>query len=107
MPKKSDEVISTRLRLPAGLHRMITASAKRNNRSVNSEMLWGLAHYLGGEAPKFVEHMAVEQRRLVHDVLLALIKDPAQAAQAIANIEKEMDDVGEMKSKAKGKSDAS
>jgi plasmid stability protein len=88
MPKKS-EVISTRLRLPAGLHQMIKVSAKRNNRSVNSEMLWGLAHYLGGEAPKFVEHMAAHQREVLHNVLRALMSDPEAAAKAIAKFEKE------------------
>jgi hypothetical protein len=91
MAKKSDEVISTRLRLPAGLHQMIKASAKRNNRSVNSEILWGLAHYLGGEAPKFVEHMAVEQRQTLHNVLRALISDPEAAAKAIERFEKSME----------------
>jgi hypothetical protein len=97
MPKAKSEIVSTRLRLPTGLHRMITASAKRNNRSVNSEILWGLAHYLGGEAPKkFVEHMAVEQRRLIHDVLQGLIKNPEVAARTIAEIEQEMDDAGDV-----------
>jgi hypothetical protein len=75
---------------------MISASAKRNNRSINSEILWGLAHYLGGEAPKFVEHMAVEQRRLIHDVLQGLIANPERAAKAIAEVEAEMDDMGEV-----------
>jgi hypothetical protein len=88
MPKKS-EVISTRLRLPTGLHQMIKVSAKRNNRSVNSEILWGLAHYLGGEAPKFVEHMAAHQRQVLHNVLRALMSDPEAAARAIAKFEKE------------------
>ena len=96
-PKAKSEIVSTRLRLPTGLHRMITASAKRNNRSVNSEILWGLAHYLGGEAPKkFVEHMAVEQRRLIDDVLQGLIKNPEVAARTIAEIEQEMDDAGDV-----------
>jgi len=88
--KTADDIISTRLRLPAGLHRMVAASAKRNNRSMNSEILWGLAQYLGGEAPKFVEHMAAEQRRHMLNVLRALVADPEKA---LANIEKGM--VGE------------
>jgi Arc-like DNA binding domain len=94
MPKKSSEVISTRLRLPAGLHQMIKASAKRNNRSVNSEILWGLAHYLGGEAPKYVEHMAAHQRQVLHNVLRALMSDPEAAAKAIAKFEKEAEGEG-------------
>jgi hypothetical protein len=96
MAKAPKTIVSTRLRLPTGLHRMITASAKRNNRSINSEILWGLAHYLGGEAPKFVEHMAVEQRRLIHDVLRGLIANPERAAKAIAEVEEGMDDMGEV-----------
>lgn len=78
---------------------MIAASAKRNNRSINSEILWGLAHYLGGEAPKFVEHMAVEQRRLIHDVLRGLIANPERAAKAIAEVEAGMDDAAEWDAK--------
>jgi hypothetical protein len=89
--RKSEEIVSTRLRLPAGLHRLLTASAKRNNRSLNSEVLWCVAQQLGGDAHKLVEQMAVEQRRAMHIVLQALIKDPQRAAQAIANFEKGME----------------
>lgn len=86
--KKSGDIISTRLRLPAGLHRMLTETAKRNNRSLNSEILWGLAHYLGGDAPKHVEQMAAHQRDVMHRVLRALIADPEKAAKAIARLDK-------------------
>ncbi len=87
MAKNPDEIISTRLRLPAGLHRLVTESAKRNNRSFNSEVLWAIAQHLGEEAQGWVEHMAVEQRRMLQAVLGQLIADPEKAAQAIANIE--------------------
>jgi hypothetical protein len=53
--------------------------------------LWSLAQYLGGDAPKFVEHMAVEQRRQLHNVLRKLISDPERAERAIASFEKEME----------------
>jgi Arc-like DNA binding domain len=92
--KKSDDIISTRLRLPAGLHRMVAASAKRNNRSINSEILWGLAHYLGDEAATSVARMAAEQRRQMHNVLRALIADPAKAAKAIENFDKGVEGEG-------------
>jgi plasmid stability protein len=92
MPKKSDAVISTRLRMPSGLHQMLRVSAKRNNRSLNSEILWGLAHYLGGEAPKYVEHMAAHQREVLHNVLRTLISDPEAAAKAIAKFEAEREE---------------
>jgi hypothetical protein len=90
MVRKS-EVVGLRLRMPAGLHRLLAASAKSNNRSLNSEVLWGLAQYLGGNAPKFVEHMAVEQRRQLHNVLRQLIGDPEVAEQAIASFDKKME----------------
>lgn len=88
MVQKSDEIVSTRLRLPKGLHRLLTVAAKRNNRSLNSEILWCIAQQLGGDATKFVEHMAVEQRRIMHNVLRTLVADPAQAARAIAEFDK-------------------
>jgi Arc-like DNA binding domain len=91
MARKS-EVVGLRLRMPAGVHRLLVASAQRNNRSLNSEILWGLAQYLGGDAQKQVEHMAVEQRRQIHNVLRALIADPEKAAQAIANFDKGMEE---------------
>ena len=91
MAKKS-EVVGLRLRMPAGVHRLLTASAKRNNRSLNSEILWGLAQYLGGDAQKHVEHMAVHQREVMHNVLRALIADPEKAARAIASFDKGMED---------------
>lgn len=69
------EIISTRLRFPPGLHRLLVRAAKRNNRSLNSEVLWCIAQQLGGEAHKLVEQMAVEQRRIIKDTLQALIKD--------------------------------
>jgi plasmid stability protein len=90
-PKKPGEVVGTMLRMPAGLHQMLKVSASRNNRSVNSEILWGLAHYLGGEAPKFVEHMAAHQREVLHNVLRALMSDPEVAAKAIARFDREAD----------------
>lgn len=88
MAKKPDDIISTRLRMPTGIHRLLTTAAKRNNRSINSEILWCIAQQLGGDAPKLVENMSVEQRRIMHNVLQALISDPDKAAQAIANFDK-------------------
>jgi hypothetical protein len=88
--KKPDDIISTRLRLPSGLYRLVTASAKRNNRSINSEILWALAHYIGDEAPKLVQRMAAEQRRQMHNVLRALITDREKAEQAIAKFDEGM-----------------
>ena len=88
MAKKSVEIVSTRLRLPAGLHRMLVATAKRKNRSLNSEILWCIAQQLGGDAPKYVEHMAVQQREMMHNVLRELIANPEEAAKAIASFNK-------------------
>ena len=93
MARKSadDIIISTRLRLPAPVHRMLRASAKRNNRSLNSEILWALAQYLGDDAQKHVEHMAVHQREVMHNVLRALARDPEAAARMIAGYDKKME----------------
>jgi hypothetical protein len=88
MPKKPHQIMSTRLRLPVGMHQMLKVSAKQNNRSINSEILWGLAHYLGGEAGKYVEHMRAEQRRNMHNVLRMLMSNPEEAAKAIAGWDK-------------------
>jgi hypothetical protein len=86
--KSDDDIISTRLRLPVGVHRMVTDSAKKNNRSINSEILWALAHYLGGsEAQKLVQQMAVEQRRRMQRLLEIVYKDPERAAKALEEIE--------------------
>jgi hypothetical protein len=87
MAKKSD-VVGLRLRMPAGVHRLLAASAKRNNRSLNSEILWGLAQYLGGDAQKHVEHMAAHQRETIHNVLRALASNPEAAAKMIAGFDK-------------------
>jgi hypothetical protein len=92
MVKKPAEIISTRLRMPTKLHRMLSAAAKRNNRSLNSEILWCIAKELGGDAAKAVEQMSVEQRRIMHDVLRQLITDPEQAAQAIASFDKKTEE---------------
>jgi hypothetical protein len=72
----AQEITSTRLRLPKGLHRLITQTAKRNNRSFNSEVLWRLAISLGGEAPKLVEAMAVEQRRVLDQIVEKMTEQP-------------------------------
>jgi len=88
MRKPKPGVTNTILRMPTGVHRLLTGAAKRNNRSINSEILWALAQHLGGDAPRLVEEMAVEKRRAMHKVLQALIKDPERAAQAIANYDK-------------------
>ncbi len=82
------DIISTRLRMPVGLHRLIVASAKRNNRSLNSEVLWCMAQQLGGDAHKHVEQMAVEQRRRMQRLVEIVYKDPERAAKALAEIEK-------------------
>jgi hypothetical protein len=86
--KSDNEIISTRLRLPAGLHRLIVASAKANDRSLNSEVLWCMAQQLGGDAHKFVEQMAVEQRRRMQRLFELVTKDPERAEKALAEIEK-------------------
>ena len=91
--KADDDIISTRLRMPVGLHRLIVASAKRNNRSLNSEVLWCMAQQLGGDAHKFVEQMAVEHRRRMKRLLEIVYKDPERAEKALARIEKKL--VGE------------
>lgn len=87
--KSDDDVVSTRLRMPAGLHRLLAATAKRNNRSINTEILLCLAKELGAEATKYVEHMASEQRRIMHDALLALLADPKGAAEILAKLDKD------------------
>jgi Arc-like DNA binding domain len=81
--KSDDDIISTRLRMPTGLHRMLTQAAKQNNRSLNSEILWAIAHHLGGEAPKFVEHLAAEQRRIMLNVMRAISANPEKAAELL------------------------
>jgi hypothetical protein len=85
--KSADDIISTRLRMPVGLHDLIVASAKRNNRSLNSEVLWCMAQQLGGDAHKFVEQMAVEQRRRMQRLVKIIYKDPERAEKALARIE--------------------
>jgi hypothetical protein len=78
-----DDIMSTRLRLPKGLHKRLVQMAKKNGRSLNSEILWRLALSLAAEgdeeAPKLVERMAVEQRRVLEEVLRALIPEPKAA----------------------------
>jgi len=85
---RKPDVTALRLRLPTGLHKLLTATAKRNNRSINSEILWCIAQQLGDEATKYVEHMKVEQRRIMEEVLRKIIADPQQAAEAIASFNK-------------------
>jgi hypothetical protein len=86
--KPDTEVVGLRLRMPAGLHRLLVASAKSNNRSLNSEVLWALAQYLGGDAQKHVEQMRVEQRELIHNVIRKLARNPEGAAKWIARYDK-------------------
>ena len=85
---RKPDVTALRLRMPTGLHKLLAGKAKSNNRSINSEILWCIAQQLGGEAPKFVEHMKVEQRRIMEEVLRKIISDPQQAAEAIASFNK-------------------
>jgi hypothetical protein len=91
--KSDNDIISTRLRMPVGLHRLVVASAKSNNRSLNSEVLWCMAQQLGGDAHKFVEQMTVERRRRMQRLLKLVYKDPERAEKALAKIEKKL--VGE------------
>jgi hypothetical protein len=87
MARKSDTV-GLRLRMPAGVHRLLVASAKRNARSLNHEVLWALAKYLGEDAQKHVEQMSVEQRHRMQRLLEIVYKDPERAAKALGEIEK-------------------
>lgn len=83
-PKSDTEVVSTRLRMPAGLHRMLTATAERNSRSLNSEILWCIAKQLGDEATKHVEAMSVEQRRSLSKAFETLLSDPERLEKVVA-----------------------
>jgi hypothetical protein len=84
------ETVGLRLRMPAGVHRLLAASAKRNMRSLNHEVLWALAKYLGEDAQKYVEQMEVHRREVMHNVLRALASDPEAAAKMIAGFDKGM-----------------
>jgi hypothetical protein len=87
MAKKSD-TIGLRLRMPAGIHKLLVASAKRNARSLNHEVLWALAKYLGEDAQKHIEQWEVHRREAMHNVLRALARDPEGAARMIAAFDK-------------------
>jgi hypothetical protein len=87
MARKSDDIVGLRLRMPAELHRLLVEAAERNNRSLNSEILWCVAQQLGGDAPQLVEDAAAEHRRAIHNVFRTLIPDQEKAAQAIARFE--------------------
>jgi Arc-like DNA binding domain len=92
MAKKKSEVVGLRLRMPAGVHRLLVKSANSNNRSLNSEILWALAKYLGGDAQMHVEQAEAHRREVLHNVLRALARDPESAARMIANLDKRMED---------------
>jgi hypothetical protein len=47
-----------------------------------------MAQQLGGDAPKFVEQMTVEQRRRMQRLLELVTKDPERAEIALAEFEK-------------------
>ena len=72
----ADDVIGLRIRLPPGLHQLLQETARRNNRSLNSEMLWRLAHSLSieghNDAPEYVGQMADFQRKAMDTVLANL-----------------------------------
>jgi hypothetical protein len=79
MPKKKEvpDVVALRLRLPRGLHQLLTETARQNNRSLNTEMLWRLAHSLANEghkdAPRHVVEMADLQRAAMENVVTAIL----------------------------------
>jgi hypothetical protein len=83
-PNADTEVVSTRLRLPAGLHRMLKQLAKRNARSMNDEILWSIAQQLGPEAHRYIKEMEAVQEELLQGVLDRLQNDPQLLAKAMA-----------------------
>jgi Arc-like DNA binding domain len=89
MARKS-EVVGLRLRVPAGLHRLVVAKARENNRSLNSEVLWAIAHYIGtDDAKRFVEHMAAEQRRQLDAVVRKLAENSELVKEALERMRRE------------------
>jgi hypothetical protein len=83
-PNADTEVVSTRLRLPAGLHRMLKQAAKRNVRSMNDEILWSIAQQLGQEAHRYIKEMEAAQEEVLQGVLDQLLKDPDRFAEVMA-----------------------
>jgi hypothetical protein len=77
------EVISLRLRLPAGIHRLLTQRAKENGHSLNSEILWCLAAVLGGAAQDHIEQMKVWEKKVLQHVMQTL-SDPEMRQKAMA-----------------------
>lgn len=88
MRNADTEIVSTRLRLPAGLHRMLKQAAKRNGRSMNDEILWSIAQQLGPEAHRYIAEMEIAQREMLQGVMDRLQNDPEFRAQIMADQKK-------------------
>jgi len=58
--KRTDEVISFKLRMPEGLRQKLEVEAKTAERSMNSEILWRLGQTFGDEWQRFIA--GVEER---------------------------------------------
>ena len=88
MRNADTEIVSTRLRLPAGLHRMLKQAARRNGRSMNDEILWSIAQQLGPEAHRYIVEMEIAQREMLQGVMDRLHNDPEFRAQIMADQKK-------------------
>jgi hypothetical protein len=75
-PRKFDEPVNLRLRMPEALRKRLEAEAKANERSLNSEIVYRLGQSLGPEGAEMVtlyESMDQRMERKLQELVAAMI----------------------------------
>jgi hypothetical protein len=77
MARKPDETINLRVRMPEALRKGLADAAQKNQRSLNSEVVFRLGQSFGSEGAKYVNQYEAaedEAKRLLEQVVKQLIE---------------------------------
>jgi Arc-like DNA binding domain len=77
MARKPDETINLRVRMPEALRKGLAEAAEKNQRSLNSEIVFRLGQSFGAEGTNYInqyEAAETEAKRLLEQVVKQLIE---------------------------------
>lgn len=87
-PRKPTDIVPLQLRLPEAMRKQIAADAERNQRSLNSEIVWRLDQTMDGRWTEYVANM--ERQAEKDQAFLAELKADPERRAILENVVRDL-----------------